>query len=85
MIDFVQFCFLGGVYSGHILTRLFALTFDFRVKKWCYSLPIDSISLFKQLVNELHHVLDKCEYQDVINEINQIGMELNESLEQYAK
>jgi len=35
------------------------------------------------LVNEVHHVFNKYEYQDVLNEIDQFIMEYNESLEQF--
>ena len=63
---------------------LFTLTLDGHEKQWSYSLPTTSISYFKQLVNELHHIFDKYEYQYVLNEIDQIIMELNESLQHFT-
>lgn len=84
IIEFIQFCFSSGVYFEEILARLSSLTLDGHAKQWCYSLPTTYSSYFKHLVNGLCHVFYKYEYQDNLNEIDQLRMESNESLEHFT-
>lgn len=77
----VEFFFLSGVYSEEILGLLFTLTLDGHAKQGCYSLPTSSITSFDHLVNELYRVFDQYEYQDFIDENDQLRMELTESID----
>lgn len=82
---FVQFCFLNGFHLEEIFAWVFNFSSDGHVKQWCYSLPITSITCFDHLVNDLYLPLDKYEYQDVIDEIDQFRMEFLEPLENFIK
>ena len=78
-VEFVKFCFLNNVDSEEIIAQLFTLTLNGCVKQLCYYLLTTSITYFEHLFNELCRNFDKYEYRDVIDEIGQVGMELNES------
>ena len=57
------------------MRRLFTLTFEVRVKKWCHMF-VASIHSLEQLVKGIHEAFDTYDYQVVCHKIDLLKMEL---------
>lgn len=82
--DFLGFCKSLEIDDEDVMCILFTLTLEFRFYQWCYTLPSSSIHSFRQFTKELHQDFDWYDYRDVHKRINQLGMELDESVEGFS-
>ena len=80
---FFQFCDSHNIDCEDVACRLFILTFEAHVKKWCYTLSTTSIHYFKKLVKEMYLDFDMYNYEDVYKNIIHLRMESDESIEYF--
>lgn len=69
VLQFIQNYVSNNILHEGFMCRLFTLTFEGRVKKWCETLPVASIHTLEQFIDEILFSLENYDFNNLCIEL----------------
>lgn len=80
---FLQIFTKHNIHCEDVACRLFILTFEARIKEWCYTSMDSSIHSFNHIIKEIFHAFGRYDYKFIFKKIMHLKKATDESLDDF--